>query len=252
MSHLPVRLGLMLSLLLPGMAWADPLGSPGWGWMVTRYFESAPVVFSDRVRVTAPRGAEDAMSVPVGVDASVLGAEQAIEEILVFADLNPITTILRYYPEPGTPPRIAFRFKIQQASPVRAAVRTADGTWHVAGQWIDAAGGGCTEPSVASGSGLWADRLGEIALQWLPRENGLGRLRTRIIHPMDTGLAGSIPAFYIEETVYDDAAGKRLARLETFEPVSENPIISVDLPAQAVVIRARDGAGNRFTARTDG
>jgi sulfur-oxidizing protein SoxY len=240
---------LLLMTLITSAAQAavtDPLRSPGWRWMEARYFEGQTVRFSDAVQVTAPRGAEDAMSVPVGVDASAL---EGVREILVFADLNPITTILRYFPEPGTPPVIGFRFKIQQASPIRAAVRTADGVWHVGGQWIDAAGGGCTAPSAGSASAAWQDRFGDMSAQWLPRRDGGVRLRTQIIHPMDTGLADGIPAFFIEETNYRAGDGRLLARLETFEPVSENPLITLDLPTTSrVVVDARDGQGNRFKA----
>lgn len=240
---------LALTLLLlssTASAQADPLNSPGWRWMQARYFEGADVRFTEAVRVMAPDGAEDALSVPVGIDASAL---EGVEEVLVFADLNPITTILRYHPAAGTPPVIHFRFKIQQATPVRAAVRTADGRWHVAGKWIDAAGGGCTAPSLGTGGGLWKDRFGELSAQRVVQTSHQ-RLRTQLIHPMDTGLADGIPAFFVEETRYLGGQGQLLGRLETYEPVSENPIISVDLPLSPVVrVEMRDGQGNRFQAR---
>lgn len=67
------------------------------------------------------------MNVPVSVDAAAL---PGVTEVLVFADLNPIARIVRFAPT-GAHPGLGFRIKLQQSSPVRAAARTADGTWHV-------------------------------------------------------------------------------------------------------------------------
>lgn len=222
----------------------DPLRSPLWTSMQQRYLADRRVVFDERVRVLIPASAEDPLAVPVHVDASALGD---VREILVFADLNPITTILRYEPTARVKPAIGFRFKIQQATPLRAAVRTGDDVWHLGGGWIDAAGGGCTTASAASGSGLWKDRFGEIdARLWTPAPNQR-RLRVQLIHPMDTGLAGGIPVFYLEDLDLVDADGTKLAHLETFEPISENPMLSFDLSGSGKVsLRGRDTQANRF------
>lgn len=225
---------------------ADPLESPLWDIMVeTQFPEDATIVFDDRVHVIAPDYATDSLETPVLVEAPAL---EDVEEIIVFADLNPITRILEYYPEAAAP-TIAFRFKIQQATPVRAAMRTADGVWHVGGKWINAEGGGCTAPSVASGSPAWVSRLGEVAARLWPRESSSQRLRMRVIHPMDTGLAAGIPVFHITDIAITSADGELLAKIEPFEPVSENPVLTVDLNHRgAVKISGRDNNGNRFSA----
>lgn len=238
----------MLAAGLAAPAWAappkDPLDSPAWPAMAERYLAGKEVRFDNAVRVLIPDSAEDPLAVPVHVDASALGD---VREILVFADLNPITTILRYEPTARVKPAIGFRFKIQQATPLRAAVRTGDDVWHLGGGWIDASGGGCTTASAASGSGLWKDRFGEIdARLWTPAPNQR-RLRVQLIHPMDTGLAGGIPAFYLEELDLVDADGTKLAHLQTFEPISENPMLSFDLAGHGkVLLRGRDTQANRF------
>lgn len=246
-----MRARRLLPLLIAAVAGAaqaaagdDPLRSPLWTSMQQRFFADQRVVFDERVRVLMPASAEDPLAVPVHVDAGALGD---VREILVFADLNPITTILRYEPTARVKPAIGFRFKIQQATPVRAAVRTGDGVWHVGGGWIDAAGGGCTTASQASGNGLWKDRFGEIdARLWTPAPNQR-RLRVQLIHPMDTGLAGGIPAFYLEKLDLVDGDGSALAHLETFEPISENPRLTFDLSGSGKVsLRGRDTQANRF------
>jgi sulfur-oxidizing protein SoxY len=240
-------LSLVAAMGLSGVVAAnelvDPLDSPGWRWMQARYFADQSVRFDDRVQVLLPSSAEDALQVPVMVQVHELRPE----EILVFADLNPITTILRYYPV-AAEPRIGFRFKVQQGTPVRAAARTADGVWHVGGAWLEASGGGCTAPSFGTGGGRWQDRFAEVAGRTWARGPEQQRLRYRVIHPMDTGLADGIPAFFIERTEFRSAQeGMLLASLETFEPVSEDPIFTLDLNTeQAIRISGRDTQGNRF------
>ena len=228
---------------------ADPLDSARWGDMQKVFFAGQSVVFDRRVRVVAPAIAEDSLNVPVSVDASAL---TGVEEVLVFADFNPILAVLRFHPGKAKP-SLGFRLKLQQSSPVRAAVRTTDGTWHVGGVWITATGGGCTAPSTGSGSPEWQERLNEVSGKIFPRIDGGERLRMRVIHPMDTGLAPGIPVFHIEELTLSDETGAELMRILAYEPVSENPLFTVDLPADAgggtrIHARGRDNNGNRIDA----
>lgn len=115
---------------------ADPLDSPRWEDMRKSFFADATVVFDERVRVSGPAVAEDSLNVPVSVDASGL---PAVEELIVFADFNPIVKALRF--EPGAAqPRLGFRIKLQQSSPIRVAARTVDGVWRVGGTWVTTTG----------------------------------------------------------------------------------------------------------------
>ena len=224
----------------------DPLRSPAWDAMVERHLDGGTVRFDDRVQVLMPESAEDPLSVPVQV--RVEGID-GIEELRVIADLNPLPLILSYQPLRAHP-SVSFRFKVEQSTPVRAAARTADGIWHVGGKWLTAAGGGCTAPSYGTGSGLWRDQLGQVEGKLWTRSETSSRLRFRVMHPMDTGLAPGIPVFHIEELVFRDASGEALARLKTYEPVSENPVLSVDLKtAGPVEIIGRDIQGNRVKAQ---
>lgn len=235
--------------LLAAMAVAapppDPLQSVQWETMYKAYLDGRPVVFDDRITVIAPGAAEDSLAVPVLVDASGLGQ---VERILVFADLNPLPKVLEFEPR-GARPVVGFSMKVQQSTPIRAAVLTADDdSWHVAGVWVEAAGGGCTLPSVASGDSDWSSRLGEVSGRLWPRGGGQ-RLKFGVMHPMDTGLAPGIPAFYLETIVVSDTGGRTVALLRPFEPISENPVFSLDLSAQgAVTVQGRDNNGSRFRA----
>ncbi len=233
-----------------GAAPADPLGSSRWEDMRRELFAGVPVVFDARVAVTAPDSAEDPLNVPVGVDASALAD---VREVLVFADFNPILKVLSFEPA-AAKPSLGFRMKLQQSSPVRAAARTGDGVWHVGGAWVTTSGGGCTLPSVGSASPEWQQRLNEVSGRlWTGSGRG-DRLRLRIVHPMDTGLAAGVPAFHVDDLRVSDAADRLLMRIRTFEPVAENPVFTLDLPAGTagdgpLRISGRDNNGNRIDAQ---
>jgi sulfur-oxidizing protein SoxY len=222
----------------------DPLDSSQWQTMHTLYLQEHPVVIDESIKILAPSSAEDSLAVPVMIDASAI---ENVQKIIVFADFNPLPKVLEYYPKQAAP-RIGFRFKIQQASPLRAAVLDSENIWHVNGVWIDAAGGGCTLPSVGSGSEEWISRLGEINARLWSRDDG-SRLKFSVVHPMDTGLADGIPAFYVESVDIKDVTGRELATLRAFEPVSENPLFTLDLPGRLpLLLSGRDNNGNRFGA----
>ncbi|SPA52687.1 conserved exported protein of unknown function (plasmid) [Cupriavidus taiwanensis] len=235
------------------VARSDPLQSPQWAWIHKELLENAPVVFDSRVRVTGPAFAEDPMRVPIAFDASALGE---VERIVVAVDRNPIRAVLAFEPLRARP-SLSFRFKLEQASPVRVAARTRDGTWHVGSAWVDAGGGGCTVPGATRRDGSWSRTLNRVEARVFPGlDQGQGqagaRVRLRVMHPMDTGLVAGIPAFHIETLVLADAARQPLLRLTLHEPVAENPIFSFDL-REAVVpgmtVAGHDNNGNRIAAR---
>ncbi|MCC5958825.1 MAG: quinoprotein dehydrogenase-associated SoxYZ-like carrier [Ectothiorhodospiraceae bacterium] len=245
---MPQRLRLLLPLLgllicTTALAQDDPLRSPGWNIMVDRFFRDATVIHDERVQVSAPPGAENSHSVPGLV--RVEGIED-IQRLLVFADLNPIPRILELTPTTALP-TVGFQFKVQQATPLRAAVQTADGTWYVGGTWVDAAGGGCSAPSIASANPDWQDRLGEMAGRQWQQQDGAQRIQFSVIHPMDTGLAPGIPEFHLEEIQVYREDGTLLASLEIESSMAENPRLLLELPGEGTLrIHGRDNNGNRF------
>lgn len=226
----------------------DPLNSPQWGVMHKLFLNSETVVFDDKVKVYAPEFAEDSMNVPVSFDAGEL---KDIKEVVVIADLNPIPLVLRYFPDQLSP-YLAFRIKLQQGSPVRAAVKTSDNIWHVGGTWVDAAGGGCTLPSIGTSSGDWSSTLGQVSANIWKRKNSSNRFRIRVMHPMDTGLAPGIPKFHIEKMTLSDKEGNKLARLEVYEPISENPMLSLGVDDHEFLkVNGRDNNGNIVNAEVN-
>ena len=233
------------------LAQADPLESARWEDMKKTFFPDARVEFDSRVRVSAPAIAENPLNVPVHVDASALGR---VEEVMVFADFNPIVKALSFTPVAALP-NLAFRLKLQQSTPVRAAARTADGVWHLGGAWVNTTGGGCTLPSTGSASPVWQQRLNEVsARRWPATPQGGERLRLSIIHPMDTGLSAGIPNFHIEDLRLT-AGGRELMRIRPLEPVAENPLFTIDMPAgeqlKRIHVSGRDNNGNTIDSWVD-
>lgn len=282
-ATLPALLSLAL---LAGSALAaddefdgDPFKSHPWVDLKREFLgRDARISWDERVLVRGPSFAEDPMNVPITVTVRELAQ---VERIVVLVDRNPIRKVLEYQPLTALP-SVSFRFKLEQASPVRAAVQTADGVWHVGGTWVESAGGGCTVAGATRKDGSWSRTLGLVsgrvfesspalrpagtqglALAERPADRPAdatttgtagARLRLRVMHPMDTGLVGGIPAFHLTRLSVRDMNDVELLRLQTFEPVSENPVFSFDLarrPAGALRVVGVDNNGNRIDARLE-
>lgn len=225
----------------------DPLQSVMWKDLAQHFFGDTPVVFDDNVRVTVPMLVENQAQVPVTADARAL---KDVTKLIVFADLNPIVHVLTLEPVKAKP-YISFRMKVEQGTPIRAAALTKDGVWHVGGVFLDAAGGGCSAPAMARQVADWSDFVGQTQARMWRELDGTARLRLRMRHPMDTGLAtDNTPAFFVETLRLQSADGSALANIEMREPVSEDPTLTlmVRLPSSeaAVDVVGRDNNGSVF------
>jgi sulfur-oxidizing protein SoxY len=253
----------LVGLLLAGQARAgepvdpfggDPYKSFQWPELQREYLGAkARVQFDARVKVQGPAFAEDPMNVPITVTAELPG----VQRVMVLVDRNPIRKVLEFQPLVAQA-SVSFRFKLEQASPVRALAQTADGVWHVGGTLVDSSGGGCTVPGGTRADGSWTQTLGQVSGHTYPSSPAVGgastRLRLRIMHPMDTGLVGGIPAFFISRLTVRDARDRELLRIQTFEPVSENPVFSFDFataPPSPLRIVGVDNNGNRIDSQVD-
>lgn len=236
--------GGALALDDPRTPLIDPLKSGMWSYHQKELLgDPEHIAFDPRVVVRAPLSAEDSLNVPVLIDASGI---EGVKRIVVSADYSPIPHILTYFPQEAEA-KIGLRFKIDQATAIRASVETHDGRWFIGSTYIDAAGGGCTAPAVAYASDDWEERLGEIHGQlWAAS----GRMRVIVDHPMDTGLSGNIPVFIIQSLDFKTEDGAEMARIELHEPVNEDPAFTLyfepgTLPG-LVHVSGRDNNGNRM------
>jgi sulfur-oxidizing protein SoxY len=246
-----------LTLLAVFVAWfstpaaaelpADPLHSSMWTTLAQRFFADAPVVFDDRVKVTVPSITENQAQVPVTADAR--GVTNVVK-LIVFADLNPIQHVLTLTPA-NAAPFVSFRMKVEQATPIRAAALTEDGTWHVGGIYLDASGGGCSASAMARNDADWTETRGQTQAKLWRELDGMTRARFRVRHPMDTGLAkDNTPPYFIEKMDMRSASGSPLATLEMFEPVSEDPTLTLLLRMPAadttLELEGRDNNGGEY------
>ncbi|NBF06664.1 quinoprotein dehydrogenase-associated SoxYZ-like carrier [Pseudomonas sp. Fl5BN2] len=224
----------------------DPVPSVMWAYYQRQILADAPFVFDERVKLLAPPFAEDARQVPLEIDARALAGE--VVKILAWAELNPLPRIVDFEPGAGVQPWLSIRIRIEQATPLRAAVLTRDGLWHVGSALIDAAGGGCTAPSLVRSQPGWEDHVGEVLGARYPRGSA-SRLRLQVSHPMDNGLLGGIPEFFLNQAQLLDADNRVLARLELYPAVSENPNLGFDIQAPGQTrLLLRDNNGNQFEA----
>ena len=222
----------------------DPLASGMWDYhQINLLGDPERISFDERVKVMAPDAAEDSLNVPLLIDATGIGD---VRRIVVSADYGPIPHILTFFPEKAEA-RLSLRFKIDQATAIRASVETQDGRWFVGSTRIDAAGGGCTAPALAYANDDWEERLGDIhGRLW----SDTGRVRVIVDHPMDTGLAGDIPVFIVTDLSLRTEEGELMTRIELHEPVNEDPAFGLffapgTLPP-TVRVTGRDNNGNRI------
>jgi sulfur-oxidizing protein SoxY len=243
------RLSCILACWLPLAAHAvevDPVPSVMWAFYHKQFLADAPFVFDERVKLLAPPFAEDARQVPLEIDARAFNGE--VVKILAWAELNPLPKIVEFEPKAGVLPWLAIRIRIEQATPLRAAVLTTDGLWHVGSTLIDAAGGGCTAPSVVRSQPGWEEHIGEVLGGRYPRGE-FSRVRVQVAHPMDNGMVSGIPEFFLNQAQLRGRDDQVLAELELFPAVSENPNLAFDIDAPGPTrLVLRDNSGNEFDA----
>jgi sulfur-oxidizing protein SoxY len=234
----------------PAADGSDPFGSLPWDEMRRAHLGDGPLRFDPGVQVQAPPFAEDPGNVPLRF--SVPGAAD-VERVVVLVDRNPIRRVLSFEPL-AVLPSLGLSFRLEQASPVRVAIRSRDGRWRVGGTWVESAGGGCTVSGATRADGSWPRTLGQVGARLFPVSPdpaAAARLRLRVMHPMDTGLVSGIPAFHLQRLELQEAGGRVLMRLSIGEPVSENPVFSIDLaeiPREPLRLLGQDNNGNRIDA----
>jgi sulfur-oxidizing protein SoxY len=257
-AHAASRVGT--NATAPALGDEDPFASLPWEAMRREHLGDGPLRFDAGVQVQVPPFAEDPRNVPLrfsvpgphqGRNPGGRVVERVVDRVVVLVDRNPIRRVLSFEPI-AVLPSLAFSFRLEQASPVRVAVRGRDGRWRVGGTWVESAGGGCTVSGTTRADGSWPRTLGHVGARLFPVSPdpaAAARLRLRVMHPMDTGLVDGIPAFFLQRLELQEAGGRVLMRLSIGEPVSENPVFSIDLaerPRSPLRLLGQDNNGNRI------
>ena len=101
----------------------DPVKSYQWVELKKKFLGvGARAVLDPRLKVLGPALAEDPMNLPITVAAELRG----VQRLIVLVERNPIRKVLELQPL-AAQVAVSLRFKLEQASPVRALALTADG-----------------------------------------------------------------------------------------------------------------------------
>lgn len=232
----------------------DPYKSSMWDYNLDRYLgEKAEVVLDDDINLEVPPFAENSSQVPLTVDLSKFDGE--VKQVVTWVDLNPIPHLFTYEPHTRVTV-VSLNFRVQQATTVRAAVQDVSGVWHIGSAHVDAAGGGCTAPSVASSNPDWEASFGQIRGGAFSSADQ-SRLKVYVRHPMDSGMVGNIPVFHIERLELRDTATEQddvLLTMSISESAAENPMFVFELPdaPPRYDVWMRDNNGNQFERSVGG
>lgn len=255
------RYCLYALLLFSGPALAelptDPLGSPLWEYNIERYLgQGVNVVVDDRVGLAVPGFAEDSTQVPLAVNLSKF--PHRATKVVTWVDMNPVPLLFNVDSSDGGLKLVSLNFRVQQASSVRAAVLDEQGVWHIASGFVDAAGGGCTAPREVISSSEWENEFGTLRTG-LFSGDGKTRIKASLLHPMDSGMVGNVPAFFVGDVeVRQEGSDAALLAMTLAESAAENPMFVFEFEngsegeRKDLTIWMKDNNGYRFEGSIGG
>ena len=235
----------------------DPENSEIWPEL-SRVFlgEKSLIHFENKVRIIMQDHIEEPHEVPLIV--KLPKNLHNFKEFILLIENNPIQQVIRITPHRPIE-SIGMNVRLEDDSPVRAAIKDTNGIWHVGSKMVFVSSpGGCSSPACDPVTEICdPGEIGKLALKQYDREAGAGRLKIKIIHPMDTGFVSSpegemIPEYFIDSIFVDDIDGP-IAELETYAALSADPVILIDLPeqGQSIRVKVQDSHGLEFFSIKD-
>lgn len=226
----------------------DPAGSELWEDLSGAYLgEDAKVTFNDSIRLMMADRVESAHEVPIMV--KVPHDLRDMQELVLLVDRNPIQQVARITPHRRLE-SVGMNIRLEESTPVRAAILDPSGIWHVATKSVLVmSAGGCSSPPP---DGAVVAAVGDVNIKQFERHGGASRLKVRIHHPMDTGFVvmedgDVVPPYYVEKVRIEDERGV-IADMLTWAAMSRDPVITIDLPTegQSVRVSGNDSEGLSF------
>ena len=209
------------------------------------------VLFVDDIKLIMQDYIEEAHKVPLIV--TLPKRLHNFKNFILIIENNPIQQAMSIKPYRSIE-ALGMNIRLEDDSPVRAAVLGDNGVWYIGSKMaFVASAGGCSTPACdPSVEVCETGTIGKIAIKQYEREAGAERIKLKITHPMETGfvtdLQGEIiPEYFVKNIHVDDNEGP-IADITTFAALSSDPIILLDLPkkGQSVRIHVKDSLGLEF------
>ena len=149
---------------------------------------------------------------------------------------------------------LGMNVRLEDDSPVRAAVLGKNGIWNIGSKMVFVASpGGCSSPSCDPTVEVCKQgEIGKIAVKQYGREGLAERIKLKITHPMETGFVVNvdgeiIPEYYVNKIYVDDINGP-IADISTYAALSSDPVVLLDLPekGQSIMVHVKDSQGLEF------
>lgn len=196
--------------------------------------------------MSVPGFAEDSTQVPLAV--SLKEFPHKVRKVVTWVDLNPVPHLFTADSGDVGLKLISMNFRVQQASSVRAAVLDEAGVWHIDSGFVDAAGGGCTAPREINSNGDWENEFGTLRTG-LFSSDGSTRIKANLLHPMDSGMVGNVPAFFVRDVeVRQAGSDSALLSMILAQSAAENPMFVFEFEGGVtdLSIWMKDNNGYRF------
>ncbi len=212
------------------------------------------------VTLEAPVRADDAALVPVTIRIPAAAAAR-VTKLTLIVDKNPAPVVAEFEfgPAAGIGDRVlSTRVRVDMYSNIRAIAETADGTLHMATQFVKAAGG-CSAPALKDTDAALAD-AGRMIVRTLETADAGGNRQAQLMikHPQYSGLQLNqatgfyIPARFVREIDVksgDDRVFKMIGGIS----ISEDPNFRFTYAPGgdgSLDVTAVDTEGKVFTGRT--
>ncbi|PZQ49063.1 MAG: quinoprotein dehydrogenase-associated SoxYZ-like carrier [Rhodovulum sulfidophilum] len=211
---------------------------------------------ADLFTLEAPFRAEDAAIVPIRLVQKDGTPRIARLTLVVDENPSPVAAVFTFGPAMG-PLDLETRIRVNAYSNVRAIAETEDGTLHMTGRYVRAAGG-CSAPASKDAAAALA-ALGQMKARWYaaePAASGTRReAQVMLRHPNYSGLQRDqvthlfVPARFID--TFEVAQGdETLFKVEGGISISEDPTFRfryTDSGAgESLTLRAHDTDGQNF------
>tara|TARA_B100000686_G_scaffold54455_1_gene58667 strand:+ start:12746 stop:13636 length:891 start_codon:yes stop_codon:yes gene_type:complete len=230
----------------------DPQNSLIWSDLkISLLGKNSNVTFVEDIRVIMQDHIEEPHEVPLIV--KLPKRLHNFTKFILIIENNPIQQVIELNPFKQIE-ALGMNVRLEDDSPVRAAVLDENGIWNVGSKMVFVASpGGCSSPSCDPAVEVCKQgEIGKIAVKQYGREGKAERIKLKITHPMETGFVINvdgeiIPEYYINRIHVDDINGP-IADIATYAALSSDPVILLDLPekGQSIRVHVKDSHGLEF------